>query len=118
MEQVYNCYMLYNDVNTRTYTGSTNDIYRRIRQHNGEIKGGARYTTREAVNGIVWSYLLVLTSESLTKRLALSLEWHLKHTKIAEKETNNRIQKLKKFGGKCYRNFPNLHKRKKSSANI
>ena len=26
------------------YTGVTNDISRRVRQHNGELAGGARYT--------------------------------------------------------------------------
>jgi Predicted endonuclease containing a URI domain len=26
------------------YTGVTNDISRRVRQHNGELTGGARYT--------------------------------------------------------------------------
>jgi predicted GIY-YIG superfamily endonuclease len=29
---------------TRTYTGCTNNLRRRLRQHNGEISGGARST--------------------------------------------------------------------------
>lgn len=27
-----------------TYTGKTNNVHRRLREHNGEIKGGAKYT--------------------------------------------------------------------------
>lgn len=34
----------------RTYIGSTTDVRRRLRQHNGEIRGGARSTSRFAPN--------------------------------------------------------------------
>ena len=30
--------------NNSLYCGITNDLSRRLRQHNGEIKGGAKYT--------------------------------------------------------------------------
>ena len=29
-----------------SYVGMTNDIFKRLRQHNGEIKGGAIYTSK------------------------------------------------------------------------
>lgn len=32
--------------NGYTYTGVTTDMKRRLRQHNGELKGGARFTRR------------------------------------------------------------------------
>ena len=37
----------------RTYCGMTNNLQRRIRQHNGEIAGGARYT-RGRGPWVVW----------------------------------------------------------------
>lgn len=62
----------------KTYVGYTVDPLRRLRQHNGQLVGGARYTSR-CMGG--WSFLAVITSPSLTSNLALSLEWHIKHGK-------------------------------------
>ena len=76
------CYILYNHANHKTYVGYTNNIDKRIRQHNGEIKGGARFTSNQVVKGVVWVYLMIISSPTLTKNEALSLEWHIKHKKI------------------------------------
>ena len=43
-------YVLAND-NHQTYIGSSNDLKNRLREHSGEIKGGADITTRAAKNG-------------------------------------------------------------------
>ena len=70
------CYILYNKLSSRTYVGYTVHPSRRVRQHNGLIKGGAKYTTR---NGGQWEYLAIIASPQFTSRTGLSFEWHLKH---------------------------------------
>jgi putative endonuclease len=64
-------YLLRNTENNYTYLGVTNKSERRIRQHNGEIKGGAKYTRMHKGNG-EWEYYL--KAKNLTKREALSIE--------------------------------------------
>lgn len=39
-------YLLQSTKTGMTYTGATTDFQRRLRQHNGELVGGARTTTR------------------------------------------------------------------------
>lgn len=54
------------------YTGISTDIRRRLRQHNGELKGGAKYTRpRRPVE-------LLLQVECGTKSRALKLEYRFK----------------------------------------
>lgn len=73
------CYILYNLKNNKTYNGYTVNLERRLRQHNREIKGGARYTTNNAAkDGFEWRYLAVVEGAP-TKNIALSLEWHIKY---------------------------------------
>ena len=60
----------------RTYVGCTNNPARRIRQHNGGLAGGARYTQAWRP----WRFAFVVSGfGSDGKRDALSFEWHLKH---------------------------------------
>jgi predicted GIY-YIG superfamily endonuclease len=42
----YVCYLLYSVCNRKFYTGITNRLRRRVRQHNGLIAGGGKYTSR------------------------------------------------------------------------
>ena len=42
--KTYIVYLLINTSNHYTYLGITNNSTKRLRQHNGEIKGGAKYT--------------------------------------------------------------------------
>lgn len=96
------CYALRCDiggnVRVRSYVGYTVDPIRRLRQHNGEIKGGAKRTTRAVRNGVAqrgeaadgvasplpaWRFVFVIQVDESAARswcphTALSLEWHLK----------------------------------------
>lgn len=72
----YLVYLLTNSQSNRTYLGITNNPERRIRQHNGEIKGGAKYTHSFRGEGI-WDYKLQITN--LSKSEALSIERTIKN---------------------------------------
>lgn len=80
------CYILFNNIDNRTYVGYTNNPKRRIRQHNGELKGGAVYTTnakKHSRHSMTWSFLALVMSSDMefTKNVALSAEWHIKRVK-------------------------------------
>ena len=66
-------YVLASETSRRTYVGVTNNFTRRLRQHNGEIKGGAK-ATRAARP---WKPILHVCG--LDKKTALRLEWRMHH---------------------------------------
>jgi predicted GIY-YIG superfamily endonuclease len=73
------CYILRNTqpkYSHLTYNGSTNNPKRRLRQHNEEIVGGARYTHGR---GGGWEIYALMTGFTDHKN-ALSCEWRIKHT--------------------------------------
>lgn len=67
------CYMLCSDDGCRTYVGATVDPDRRLRQHNGEISGGAR-----ATHGRHWSRRFLVAGFT-DERDALRFEWRWKY---------------------------------------
>ena len=74
-----------------TYAGVSPDPVRRLRQHNGEIKGGAKYTTSK---GSGWEHLC-LVSGFQDKIQAMQFEWAVKH--VAPRNAGgitNRIRKM------------------------
>ena len=77
-QQKWFCYLLRNqkfEYRNLTYNGSTNDPKRRLRQHNKEIKGGARFTSR--TNGGWEFYCLMVGFPNHVN--TLQCEWRWKH---------------------------------------
>lgn len=74
------CYVLRHHKKNRTYCGMTNNIKRRLRQHNGEISGGARYTTS---HGPGWVIHFVVRG-FIDRRDCLRFEWRMKHTNVGQ----------------------------------
>ena len=75
--KTYYCYILQQKDNPKSlnYVGYTVNYNRRIRQHNGIIKGGAFYTKNRGP----WEFLAVMTSPSWNNIRAMQVEWLTKH---------------------------------------
>jgi predicted GIY-YIG superfamily endonuclease len=58
-----------------TYVGVSPDVTRRLRQHNCEIKGGAKYTTSKTPH---WKHACIISGFN-DKIQAMQFEWALKH---------------------------------------
>lgn len=58
-----------------TYAGVSPDPVQRLRKHNGEIKGGAKYTTSK---GPGWKHVCIVSGFQ-TKIQAMQFEWAVKH---------------------------------------
>ena len=73
----YYCYIIRstnpNFLNS-TYNGFTNNLIRRLRQHNRKISGGAKATKGKGP----WVYIAIWEG-FLTHKEALSCEWRIKH---------------------------------------
>jgi predicted GIY-YIG superfamily endonuclease len=76
-KEKYYCYIIHSinpKFSNSTYNGSTNNLTRRLRQHNGEIVGGAKATKGKGP----WIYLVIW--EGFNSHCeALSCEWRIKH---------------------------------------
>lgn len=71
----YLVYVLINTSHNKTYVGITNNPTRRLRQHNGELVGGAKYTTSNKGSG---EWLFYGFIKNLEKIQSLSLERRIK----------------------------------------
>jgi structure-specific endonuclease subunit SLX1 len=82
-------YLLITDSFSNTYVGATIDLDRRLRQHNKEIKGGARATSAKVTKGETWErvcYISGFPNWSAT----LQFEWRWKQ-----------INRIIPFGKSC-----------------
>lgn len=94
----YYCYLIRSTnpaFSNSTYNGSTNNLIRRLRQHNGEIVGGAKATRGKGP----WTYIAIWEGFSSHKE-ALSCEWRIKHptnTRKRPSKFNGVIGRIKSF---------------------
>lgn len=74
---------------THSYVGVTHNMTRRLRQHNGDIRGGARYTTNiKTQTGRPWTLAFIVTGMP-DRGDALRLEWRL-HRRLSAVSNANR----------------------------
>ena len=59
----------------KSYVGVTNSLPRRLRQHNGQLSGGARFTRAYRP----WGFCAIFVVAN--RHDALSIEWKIKHQK-------------------------------------
>ena len=100
----YLVYILTCETNNKTYVGMTNNFFHRWRQHNGEIKGGAKYTTRF---GNEWYPILIIDGFKTMKE-AMQCEWKVKRKKGIHKRVKG-VYDLLIGGGTWTSKSPLIH---------
>jgi putative endonuclease len=86
MDKQYYVYIMTNATNTVTYTGVTNDLYRRIYEHENKIVEG--FTTRYNIDKLVY-YEVCENAESAIVREKQIKSWSRKD-KVALVNTMNK----------------------------
>lgn len=89
------CYLIQHSCGA-TYVGVSPDPVRRLRQHNGEIKGGAKYTTSKPHGG--WKHICLVHGFRSSVE-ALQFEWAVKHYPPRGKNGGGIHMRLKKLKG-------------------
>ena len=90
-------YIIYNK--NCSYVGATPDPIKRIKKHNQELPGGAKYTRSKGPN---WKYICQIHGFK-NKIDALKFEWAIKHCPPKkDKGIYNRLLKLEKVLNKEY----------------
>ena len=83
------CYIIENS--GYTYVGVSNNAEKRLRAHNGEIRGGAKYTTSK---GKGWKHICTISGFP-TKIESMQFEWALKH--VPPRKAGGIINRIKKL---------------------
>ena len=73
MDEKWSFYIIHLD--NYTYAGVSPDPIKRLRKHNGEISGGAKYTTAK---GKGWEHICIIEGFP-TKINSMQFEWAVKH---------------------------------------
>ena len=73
---MYLVYLIKSD--NKSYIGYTNDFFKRWKQHNCILKGGAKYTTRN--NKHSWEPICIIDG-FVCKKEAMRCEWKLKRAR-------------------------------------
>lgn len=87
MPQTFYVYLIVSD--RRAYIGATTSVIRRLRQHNGEISGGAARTRGKGP----WRFCCTITGFR-TWREALQFEWAFKYHSRRCRCTDSRLEAL------------------------
>lgn len=69
-------YIIWHETTNATYAGVSPNVHRRLRQHNSEIAGGAKYTTSKEAGK--WKHICFVHGFR-TKQEILQFEWAVKH---------------------------------------
>jgi predicted GIY-YIG superfamily endonuclease len=85
------CYLLYIPGTNRTYIGATNDPAHRLKQHNGELAGGAK-----ATRGKQWTQAFYLSGFP-DWRTTLQFEWAWKYNSRGYPGLPGKLKGLKKL---------------------
>ena len=78
---MYLVYIIVSD--NLSYIGMTNDFLKRWQQHNGYLKGGARYTSKKTN----WTPICIIDGFK-TKSEAMQCEWRLKRVRGQKNRIN------------------------------
>jgi len=77
----YILYLIINSDNNCTYVGITNDPEKRLRKHNGELVGGAKYTKMKKGTGI-WKYYGFILDLEKIESLIIEKKIHVHSKKM------------------------------------